>query len=158
MVAVDWRYVGILAFEVLVTALAIYGIKRARKIRILIPRIAGVVLCGSVGLLGSLAMVLSLAFSGCSTSSALIYSPSGSFAARTNDFDGGAIGGDTTVTLHWAHGLRSQTIYGGGWKSVRPSDIEWKSETELTIHYDAYVPLTWPCTSTPRVKVTCVSR
>jgi uncharacterized membrane protein len=56
-------------------------------------------------------------------------------AVRITDSDGGATGGETFVDLYSAHGFREQSLYSGGWKSVKPSDIQWKSDTELTIHY-----------------------
>src|ERR1039457_1725114 len=121
MVAIDWRYIAILVAELFVTALGMYGLNKVRKIRTPVWRIAGLLLCGLVSLLGSLATVAFLGLSGCNSHSALVYCPSGKVAARTNDFDSGALGGDTSVTLHWAHGFRSQTVYWGGWKSVEAS-------------------------------------
>ena len=159
MIAIDWRSVGILIAELLVTALAIYGFNKSRKIRTLVLRIAGLLLCGFVSLLGSFATLAFLALSSCNTHSALIYSPSGKIAARANDFDEGATGGGTFVTLHWAHGIRSQTVYSGGWKSVVPSDIKWANDSELTIHYDAgFGAPIQPCSSTSQVKVSCIPR
>jgi hypothetical protein len=122
-------------------------------------RIAGLLLCGFVSLLGSFATVAYLALCSCDSHSALICSPSGRTAARTNNWDTGATGGGTFVTLHWAHGVRSQTVYSGGWKSVSPFDIKWTNDSELTIYYDAgYGALIQPCSSTSRVKVSCVPR
>ena len=159
MLAIDWRSVGIFITELLVTALAIYGFNKSKKIRPLVLRVVGLLLCGFVSLLGSFAIMAFLAFSGCNTYSAFVYSPSGRIAARTNDYDAGATGGGTSVTLHWAHGVRSQTVYSGGWKSVLPSDIKWTNNSELTIYYDAsYGALIEPCTSTLQVKVSCIPR
>jgi hypothetical protein len=159
MIAIEWRSVAIVFTELLVTALAIYGLNKSRKIRSLFWRIAGLLLCGFVSLLGSFATMAFLALAGCDTHSALIYSPSGRVAARTNDWDAGATGGGTVVTLHWSHGFRSQVVYSGGWKSVVPSDIKWTNDSDLTIYYDSsYGPLYHPCTSTPQVKVSCIPR
>jgi len=114
MLAIDWELVIRVCIALLVTALAIYGISLTRKIRIIALRVFGVSLCAILALLGSLLSVLFLASSGCRSHSALIYSPSRNVAARTNDFDYGATGGDTSVTLHWARGLRTETVYFGG--------------------------------------------
>jgi hypothetical protein len=159
VLAIDWRFVAILTAELLVTGLAIYGLNRARKIRFLFARICAILPCTLIALLGSFASLVVLASLGCQNHSALIYSPSGKIAARISDFDAGATGGDTTVTLHWAGGFRSQTVYWGGWKSVGSSDIRWKSDSELTINYDSdYGALERPCSSTPQVTVSCVPR
>jgi len=159
MLAIEWRSVAILITEMLVTALAIYGLNKSKKIRSHVLRFVGLLFCGLVSLLGSFLIVAFLALSGCDTHSALIYSPSGRIAARTNDWDTGATGGGTFVTLHWARGFRSQRVYSGGWKSVVPSDIKWINDSDLTIYYDArYDPLSGPCTSTPEVKVSCFPR
>src|SRR5579859_7554696 len=133
MIAIDWRFVGVFIVELIITSAGIYFFSRATKMRTLLPRIAISVICFFVSLVGSLVVVASLAFSGWETHSPMMYSPSGKVAARANDFDAGAIGGDTSVTLHLAYGLRSQTVYGGGWKSVGPSDIKWTSDSQLII-------------------------
>jgi len=158
MIAIDWRYGGVLIVELLLTSAGIYFFSRATKIRTLLLRIAVSVICLFVSLLGSLAVLASLAFSGCETHSPMVYSPSGKIAARANNFDEGATGGETSVTLHWAHGLRSQTVYGGGWKSVGPSDIKWMNDSELIIRYDSVYAAQPACSSTSQVKVSCVPR
>lgn len=159
MIAIDWSFVGTLIAEILITGAGIYFFSKATKIRILLLRIIAVAISLLVSLVGSLVFAASLAASGCSAYSPMIYSPSGKIAARTNDYDAGAVGGDTSVTLHWAHGLRSQTVYAGEWKSVLPSEIKWVSDSELIIRYDAgYGPLNSPCSSTSQVKVNCVPR
>lgn len=162
MLAIDWEFVITLTVELLVTGLAIYGISRTRKIRIIAPRFVAVSPCGVMALSGSLLTVLVLAANSRDDSdshSALIYSPSRKFAARANEFYYGATGGDTSVTLHWAHGFRSHTVYFGDWKSVEPKDIQWKSDSSLTIDYDArYEGIMRSCSSTSQVKVVCVPR
>lgn len=125
-------------------------------------RIALLLTCLSLCAIASLGVVLLAAGSGCTSRSAPIYSPSRSMALRIVDADEGATGGSTSVDLFWAHGFRQQTVYMGGWKSVEPSSIEWKSDTELTIRYgggyiaDAYHG--YSCTSAPAVKVRCSPR
>lgn len=159
MFDIEWGSVEILFVEMLVTALAIYGTNKSRKIRSFIWRAPSLLLCGFLTLVGSFAVLASIGLSSCNTYSGLVYSPSGNFAARTVDFDQGATGGETDVTLHWARGMRSQTVYSGGWKSVVPSDIKWTNDSELTIYYDAgYGALTHPCSSTPQVKISCNPR
>ena len=155
MVGIDWGDVATLCAELLATASAIYGINKARKIRLLALRFLGISFCGIVALLGSLCVVAFLGLSSCDSHSALIYSPSRDVAARTNNFDYGATGGDTSVTLHWARGLRSQTIYSGEWRSVEPQDIQWNGDSMLTIYY---LGDKRSCSSTPHVDVVCVPR
>jgi hypothetical protein len=92
MIAIDWRYGGVLIVELLLTSAGIYFFSRATKIRTLLLRIAVSVICLFVSLLGSLAVLASLAFSGCETHSPMVYSPSGKIAARANNFDEGATG------------------------------------------------------------------
>jgi hypothetical protein len=159
MLAIDWELVIRVCVVLLVTALAIYGIRLTRKVRTIALRVVGVSLCAILALLGSLLSVLFLAASGCDRHSSLIYSPSRDVAARTNDFDYGATGGDTSVTLHWAWGMRTQTVYFGEWRSVEPQDIQWKSNSTLTIYYDARsAGDERSCSSTPHVRVMCVPR
>jgi hypothetical protein len=162
MLAIDWDFAITLTVGLLVVGLTIYGINRTRKIQRIILRVALESFCVVLALLGSLFIVLFLAansFNNNDRHSALIYSPSRKIAVRTNDFDYGATGGDTSVTLHWAYGLRSHTIYFGDWKSVRSKDIQWKSDSSLTIYYDArYEGIMYFCSSTSKVKVICVPR
>ena len=61
-------------------------------------------------------------------------------AVRVSDIDQGATGGVTSVELYWAGGFREENLYSGGWKSVEPSDILWKSDTEVLIRYEADYP------------------
>lgn len=125
-------------------------------------RIVLLLTCLPLFAIASLGVVLLAAGLGCISRSAPIYSPSRSMALRIVDVDGGATGGSTSVDLFWAHGFTQQTVYMGGWKSVEPSSIEWKSDTELTVHYgggyiaDAYHG--YSCTSTAAVKVRCSPR
>lgn len=79
-------------------------------------------------------------------------------AARIEDADGGATGGETSVELFWARGFREQTVYFGEWKTVQQSDIQWNSDTDLVIHYSTASNPDSHCYSTVVTNVSCSPR
>jgi hypothetical protein len=81
--------------------------------------------------------LLVLTGSGDDSHSLPIYSSSSKMAVRITDYDFGATGGETSVELFWDLGFSEQALYSGGWKSVMPSDVRWKSDKELIISYYA---------------------
>ena len=162
MLLIDWHSIAPFAVGLIIAALSFFGLRHARKMPRGPRRIVLLLTCLPLCAIASLGVVLLAAGSGCISRSAPIYSPSRRMALRIVDADEGAAGGSTSVDLFWAHGFRQQTVYMGGWKSVGPSSIEWKSDTELTIHYgggyiaDAYHG--YSCTSTAAVTVRCSPR
>jgi hypothetical protein len=159
MLFVDWFFVMLLVAGVIIVAASIFGIRSAAKMRTRTRRVLMLVICVPIGAIASLSLLLMVAGSGCVTHSSAIYSPSGKVAARVENADEGATGGSTAVELFWAHGFKEKTVYQGGWKSVEPSDIQWISNTQLTIHYSSgYSPDSYNCASAGVVKVTCLPR
>jgi hypothetical protein len=140
MVFVEWRLVQIISGCLLLTGLSVWGLRYARKLSRVTSRIGLRLICIPIGALASLFVLLLVAGSGCTGHSSPIYSPSKKMAVRITDFDEGATGGATSVDLYWANGFREKSLYSGGWKSVEPSDVQWKSDTELLIRYDASYP------------------
>jgi hypothetical protein len=66
-----------------------------------------------------------------------IYSEDRRHAARVTDFDAGATGGDTSVTVYASYGFQNKVVMSGGWKAVETQDIHWLSNSELLIEYPA---------------------
>lgn len=136
MFFVDWWFVIVITIGLVLVAASIYGMTYAEKLKRRSARIAIWLASFPVGALASLVVLLLVAGRGCVIShSTPIYSPSGRIAARIEDADEGATGGETSVELFWAHGFREQTVYSGEWKTVRQSDIQWNGDTDLVIHY-----------------------
>jgi len=159
MLFVDWFFVMLVGAGVVIVVVSIFGIRSARRMPKGSRRIVMLVICAPIGAIASLAILLMAAGSGCVTHSSAIYSPSGTMAVRIENADEGATGGSTAIELFWAHGFKEKTIYQGGWKSVEPSDIQWASNTQLTIHYSSsYSAGSYSCVSTFVVKVTCLPR
>jgi hypothetical protein len=136
MVFIDWYRVIVIAIGLVLIAACIWGLAYTCKLRNILILIAIRLVCVLLGATTSLILLLFIMASGCVSRSNAIFSPSGKMAVRIEDYDYGATGGDTSVDLIWAHGFRVQNIYHGEWKSVEQTDdIEWKSDTELVIHY-----------------------
>lgn len=152
MLPIDWQFWGIFSVPLILIASAAIGFKYAGRVRVGILRWSLRSLCVPLGLIGSLAAMLLVAGRGCASYSPLIYSPTGTFAARIELDDYGATGGDESVDLFWARGLMQSTVFAGDWGTVEPSDVRWKSDSELLISYDGRV---YNCKSTSAVKVTC---
>lgn len=158
MLFMDWSRVVSVAIVLALFVTCIYGFAYAKKLRSKAMRIAIRVLTVPLGAIASLAALLLLAGSGCVSHSTPIYSPSGKMAARIEDADEGATGGETSVELYWAHGFREQTIYEGEWKSVQQSDIKWNSDSGLVIHYSAEYNTDHHCYPVDVAKVICLPK
>lgn len=165
MLFFNWWIVGEMILALLIAAVGVFGLRKARKLRQRFVRfgvrlvslpLAGI---GTLSVLLLLSMTILTRMMGCEKDSAPIYSPSGSLAARVENSDEGATGGETCVVLYWAHGLRTKTVYFGPFASVEPKDIRWVSDSVLAIQYaytvsgDGYY-----CKSSPNVSVTCSLR
>ena len=149
---------GVIAIGLALVAASICGFAYARKLRNKPMQIAIRIVCFPLGAVASLAVLLFMAGWGCISHSPPIYSPSGIMAARIEDADEGAIGGETSVELFSAHGFRKQTLYVGEWKSVQRSDIQWNNDTELVIHYSTSYNPHSHCYSVHIAKVSCSPR
>jgi hypothetical protein len=158
MFFMEWFRVGSIAIGLGLLAACICGFTYARKLRNKPIRIAIRIVSVPLGAIASLAVLLLIAGSGCVSHSTPIYSPSGELAARIEDADEGATGGETAVELFWAHGFRKQTVYEGEWKPVQQSDIQWNSDTDLVIHYSAAYKPDYHCYSADVAKVSCSPR
>jgi hypothetical protein len=154
----DRWFVVVVAIGLVLVAASVCGIAYTRKLKSRSARIAMWLVSIPVGAIASLAVLLLVAGSGSVSHSIPIYSPSGKMAARIEDADEGATGGSTSVELFWAHGFREQTVYEGGWRSVQFSDIQWKNNTELAVHYSTDYNLEYHCTPAVVVKVSCMPR
>lgn len=108
-----------------------------------------------VGALGALFALLTWGASGCQSYSTPLYSPNGKMAARIRTADEGALGGGTSVELFSAHGLDTNQLFQGGWRSVQPGDVRWTSDSELTISYEGEA---YSCASAQTVKVRCTAK
>jgi hypothetical protein len=159
MLIFNWWITGEWIVALTMVLLAIFGLRFAGKLRALALRVVVRIASVALGLVGSLLALLLFAVSGCESHSAPIYSPSGTMAARIENADEGATGGQTLVELYWAHGFERETVYDGGWKSVEPSDIKWTNDSELKILYSGgYAADSFQCKSTAGVKVSCLPR
>lgn len=158
MFFVDWWFVVAIAVGLVLVAASICGIAYAKKLKSRPARIGIWLVSVPVGGIASLTMLLFVAGSGCVSHSIPIYSPSGKMAARIEDADGGATGGETSVELFWARGFREQTVYFGEWKTVQQSDIQWNSDTDLVIHYSTASNPDSHCYSTVVTNVSCSPR
>ncbi len=158
MLFMEWFRFGAIAIGLALLAASIFGFAYARKLRNKAMRIVIRVISVPIGAIASLVVLLLIAGSGCVSHSVPVYSPSGKLAARIEDADEGAMGGETSVELFWAHGFRKQTIYQGEWKSVQQSDIQWNSDTDLVIHYSAAYNPDFRCYTVDIAKVSCSPR
>lgn len=85
-----------------------------------------------------------------------VYSNDHRYAARVSDFDGGALGGNTEVTLFTDGGFRNKDVLYGGWKIVEAQDVHWISNSELLIEYPTDTGWDPPaCSNFKDIKVIC---
>jgi len=160
MVFLNWWTVGLTMVALLMVASGAVGLGKAGGLRYRAARVGvrtvSIPVAGLGALLGLL-LLLTWA-SGCETTSAPIYSPSGRAAVRIYDIDGGATDGDTGVEIRWARGFRQANVFSGPWKSVEPADVRWVGDSELRIAYRALTGYEYYCRSTPTVKVVCTPK
>jgi hypothetical protein len=150
MIFTKWPLVMLM----LIWTLSAIFIGLVRKTNKWIRRPVRVILSLVVAVLGLSIALLTLP-TGCFSESKLIYSPDRSKAARIFVSDEGALGGSSTISVFWNHGLSTKAIFSGSWKSAEEKDIEWISNDELRISYVGYMNL---CQSAANVKVQCVSK
>ena len=146
-------------------AAGVFGFRKASKLPQRFARFGVRLVSVPLAGLGTLFALLLLSVTiltrmwGCEKDSAPIYSPSGDLAARVENSDEGATGGETYVVLYWAHGFRTETVYFGPSASIEPKDVRWLSDSMLAIQYaytvsgDGYY-----CKSAGNVSVICSLR
>jgi hypothetical protein len=160
MLFIDYDIILTYAVCIGITVLGL-GIYRSMKtVRSIYLRLSARFLASGLVAFGSL---LLLFFAGCGgpggANSNPIFSPDHRYAVRVSDFDYGATGGDTSVSVFGDYGFRNATVLYGPWKIVRAKDIRWKSNSEVLIQFQpntAYDPPN--CKNLGSVKVTCVPR
>lgn len=104
------------------------------------------------GFVGLLFLLLNIAAARCQIYSEPVYSPDGKSAARVRSSSVGGIPGGTEIELFTAHGLNSDSVFSGAWKAVAPEDIQWVSNSDLTV---GYTGSKLSCKSTDAVNVRC---
>lgn len=161
MLFIDWRALGLFLLSLVVIAGSTVGVWHLRKRHILL-RIASVLLslplCGVAALLVLFAILSNLL--GCETHGKAVYSPNGKIAARIETSDEGATGGSSFVRLYTEHGLRTRTVFLGGWRSVEDGDLTWDGDAVLNIRYDHYAGYNeaGTCTGMDGVHVHCEAK
>lgn len=88
--------------------------------------------------------------------SAMAFAPDGRHAARVENIDGGATGGDTSVVVYSNLGLTRDFVLSGGWGIVKEENLHWAGNGDLQIDYDGRWGDSPKCKSTSSVKVRCV--
>jgi hypothetical protein len=154
MVFIEWWLVERFAvlIALLLASCAGWWLVRNRRKSI---RVAIIILSSPVAILSGLFLSLQVLAVGCLSYSPPVYSPDRSQAVRVRTDDEGATGGNSHVELFWNHGLSSQEVYWGSWKSVDVKDLTWESNTTLKVtHY----PREYACKSSRAVTVSCLER
>lgn len=141
----------------IVLGVLLYRLVRSNRPSVkLSARVLGVLLCLCGGFLSLLYGCVS-AFSATEYSSAL-YSPNHRYAIRVENWDAGALGGSTSVTLYSHFGLITKTIFAGEYAQTDRDAIRWLSNSEISIDYDKnpYESSRPPfCEGTGRITVSC---
>lgn len=155
MLFVEWWLVGRICVAVLLIALPVLSIWLVRNNRWPV-RIPVQVVSALVVLCVLFLLTILLALPSPHAYSVPVYSPSRSMAARIDNYDLGPLGGAyDSIEVFALHGLASDVVYSGEFKSVTAEDLMWKSNSELEIYYDGP---TCDCRSTRRVSVRCVRK
>lgn len=155
MLFIDWRFLQMWAVGVSLLFASVWIMRAVRKKRALL-RVTSRLLSACVASLSVLLLLLiTLVAIGCETHGIPVYSLDGRYAARCEDFDGGALGGNTGVRLFADHGFDTKFVFTGGWKSVEGQNVRWLSDTELEIDY---IDEMTSCNDAGRIKVRCVKR
>lgn len=144
-----WR----LAFCAVLLCLSIWGFRALKNQRawVRVPlRILAVLVCIIDGLLLCLLIFGIFAMD---SHSALIFSPDHHHAAQIWNTDGGAIGGDTSVTIYSDWGFKRELVLWGMWDVVEQKDVHWNGNSELLITYRNDPP---NCSNTKSIAVHCV--
>ena len=153
MIFVEWWAIERLCVVLLIAATASFSIWSLRKkrwfVRFPIQLLLGVLLFVILSLFTLVSILPG------NTYSEPVYSPNRKMAARIVEYNASGLGGaNDTVKLFGAHGLSSDVVFFGEFKSVKAENIRWKSDSELEIPYEG---TPYQCTSTHRVKVVCFS-
>jgi hypothetical protein len=93
------------------------------------------------------------------TSSRPIYSPDHRHALLVVDSDEGALGGSTGVELYSDHGLHSDWVYQGQWKTVQAGDVRWMSNSEIVLSHRMYTADDVPelCAGARGIRIRCIA-
>jgi hypothetical protein len=93
------------------------------------------------------------------TSARPIYSPDRRHALLIVDTDEGALGGTTCVELYSDHGLHSDWIYQGQWRTVQTGDVRWANNTEVILSHRMYTAEDVPevCAGARGISVHCIA-
>jgi hypothetical protein len=154
---IEWWHVELPCVLLLIVGIGIVGfwLVRKKKSFVRIPvRFLSVCLALSGVLASSLIAFVSLLPG--NEYSVPVYSPNGKMAARIVDYNASGLGGaDSWVELFSYHGLKSDVVFSGEWKSVEAPNLRWVSDSELEISYEGKVQR---CTSANNVRVRCVGR
>ena len=108
MMFINWWVACEFLLALVAIAVGVIGFVKAKRLSLRFARWGVKILCLPLSGLGILFLLLLLlvSFSGYEKDSSPIYSPSGKNAIRIKNFDEGATGGESIVTLYWAKGFR----------------------------------------------------
>src|SRR5580704_7724679 len=129
MLFVEWWLVGRVCVAVLLIAAAVLSIWLARNMRWPV-RIPVQVVSGLVLLCVLFLLTIVLALPSPHAHSVPVYSPNRRMAARIDNYDVGPLGGAyDSIEVFALHGLASDVVYSGEFKSVGAGDLMWKSNS-----------------------------
>ncbi|SNT06962.1 hypothetical protein SAMN05421770_10429 [Granulicella rosea] len=158
MIFFDYRPLvpPLICLTVLIVSILIFRVvKKSRSLIRWPSQTLSVLLIGLSGFLLFLFGFFLLFFSE-TTASAPVFSPDGKRAFRVLDHDGGALGGDTDVTVYSHHGLYSHVIFSGRWKQAESSNVHWQGNSAVSVGYDTgYGANSFWCGGGQGVEVTC---
>jgi hypothetical protein len=151
VIFVEWWAIGrlcLLLLTVTTASLIIWSVrKKGWFVRFPIQLVLGLFL---FALLFLVVLVSSLPGN---TYSEPVYSPDRKMAARIVEYNASGLGGaEDTVKVFTAHGLSSDVVFFGEFRSVKAQNIRWKSDSELEISYEG---TPYQCRSTRLVRVLC---
>jgi len=153
MFFIEWWMVQRIVIGVSIMLLGIavsWYIRRRRIVWRILVRLVSL----PVAALGGLLALLTITASGCQSYSEPIYSPDHLRAVRVRVSDLGATGGGTNVEVYSLHGLRSDLVFSGNWRTVDSWNVHWIGNDELQItHYD---PAPGYCRDAGSIRVKCV--
>lgn len=136
MIFLDYGKIGEYAIILGMLVAGTWAFRCVRSKRKSIRVAVRVVSIAVIGLSSLLTVILLMLESfGSTTWSPPIYSPDHKRAIRIADYDEGALGGDTAVELYSNRGLLSETVFYGSWDTVKPEDVHWDDNSNVTISY-----------------------
>jgi hypothetical protein len=158
IVFLNYRAIGIVGgcIAAILTCVYAFRLVSRRQPLLRIPirlTSALVVVCCSliVGMVGCVSLF--------TTSSRPIYSPDRRHALLIVDSDEGALGGSTCVELYSDHGLHSDWIYQGQWKTVQSGDVRWVNNTDVILSHRMYTADDVPevCARARGISIHCIA-